>query len=558
VQKDRGRERSLDRSVGKGDVGRKKPKGRQAHAVVAWSLIALAAVFVARDVRANAAETNGRPSDLRLVEAVKNGDLAAASTLLRQRVNANAAEPDGTTALHWAVRQGNLDLTDQLLRAGADVKAANRYGITAIYLACVDGNAPIIERLLKAGADASFTGPEGETALMTAARTGNVAAAKVLLAHGAVVDAREQWRGQTALMWAAAQRHPGMVQELIANGAEVNGHSAIQKWERQTTAEPREKWLPPGGLTPLLFAAREGCVDCARILVESGANVNMADPDGISPLLSSVINGHYDVAGLLLDKGADPNLADSTGRTPLYAAVDFNTMPASNRPMPKVVENRLTSLDLVRALLDHGANPNARLKKQQPYRTKVDRGNDTMLGAGTTPLLRAAKAADLAAMKLLIERGADPKIATGSDTVNDVSAANRRAPGGINPLMAAAGLGTREEDTTGRLKTEGDAIEAIKICLDAGVDINAVDGRGQTALHGAAIQGYDQIVRFLAERGAKLDIKDNRGLTPLDAAMGLAGGFGFGAATGIPRPSTADLLRQLIAGRATGTDAANR
>jgi uncharacterized protein len=485
--------------------------------------------------------------DIRLIEMVKNGDLAAASDLLRKRIDVNAAEADGTTALHWAVRQGAFDLADKLLRAGADVKAANRYGITAIYLASVDGNAAMIERLLKAGADANFAGPEGETALMTAARTGTVEAARVLLAHGAQVDARESWRGQTALMWAAAQRHPAMVKELIGHGADVNARSTTQKWERQTTAEPREKWLPPGGLTPLLFASREGCVECARILIESGANRDMTDPDGISPLLSAIINGHFDAAGMLLDQGADPNIADISGRTPLYSAVDFNTVPASNRPAPKVFDNQLSSLDLIRALLDHGANPNARLKKQQPYRTKVDRGNDTMLGAGTTPFLRAAKAGDISAMRMLIAYGADPKIATGSDTVNDVSAANRRAPGGINPLMAAAGLGTREEDTTGRRKTEADAIEAIKICLDAGVDINAVDGRGQTALHGAAIQGDDQVVKFLANRGAKLDVKDNRGLTPLDAAMGRAGGFGFGGATGNPHPTTTALLKELMA-----------
>jgi ankyrin repeat protein len=487
-------------------------------------------------------------NDRRLVEAVKAGNAAAATALLRQRVNVNAPEEDGTTALHWAVRRDDVELADKLIRAGADVTAANRYGITALYLACVNGSAVTIERLLKAGADANWTDGEGQTALMTAARTGSVDAVKVLLAHGAAVDARERWRGQTASMWAAAQHHPEMLQELIAHGADVNARSMIKKWERQTTAEPREKWLPPGGLTPLLFATREGCLECARVLVAAGADVNAGDPDNISPVLSAIINGHYDVAAFLLDKGADANAADISGRTPLYAAVDFNTMPASNRPSPKVIENRLTSLDLITTLLDHGANPNARLKKQQPYRTKVDRGNDTMFGAGTTPFLRAAKAGDVAAMRLLLERGANAKIATGSDTVNDVSAANRRAPGGINPLMAAAGLGTREEDTTGRRKTEAEAIEAIKICLEAGIDVNAVDGRGQTALHGAALQGYDQVVKFLAEHGARLDVKDNRGLTPLDAASGLAGGFGFGGATGIPHPTTMALLRQLMAG----------
>ena len=276
---------------------------------------------------------------------------------------------------------------------------------------------------------------------------------------------------------------------------------------------------------------RQGCVDCIPVLVQGGADINAADPDGITPLLSAIINGHYDVANVLLDKGANPNVADRTGRTPLYSAVDFHTMPASNRPSPKEIDNEITSLDLVKSLLAQGANVNAQLKQQQPYRTKLDRGDDTMLTTGTTPLLRAAKAGDVAAMKLLLARNADPKLATRN---------------GINPLMAAAGLGTKEEDTTGRRKTEADAIEAIKLCLDAGIDINAVDSRGQTALHGAAFQGYDDVVQFLVAHGAKLDVKDKQGKTPLDSAKGLAGGVGFDGSSSQPHPSTAALIEKLL------------
>lgn len=489
-------------------------------------------------------------SDQRLVQAVRTGDRTATVSLLKQRADVNAAEADGTTPLHWAVRQDDADLVDRLLRAGAQVNPANRYGVTPLYLACVNASAPMIEKLLKAGADANAAGPEGETPLMTVARTGRVEAADVLLTHGAQVDATESWRGQTALMWATAQQHPAMMKALMARGADPNARSAVQKWERQNTAEPREKWLPPGGLTPLLFASRQGCLECARVLLEAGANVNTADPDSISPMLSAIINGHYDVAGLLLDKGADPNIADVTGRTPLYAAVDFNTMPASNRPAPKVIDNQVTSLDLIASLLAHGANPNARLKKQQPYRTKLDRGNDTMLGAGTTPLVRAAKSADVAAMRLLLAKGADAKLATGNDTVADVSAGNRRNPGGINPLLAAAGVGSKEEDTTGRHKTEAETIEAITLLLDAGIDINAADGTGRTALHGAALQGDDQVVRFLAARGAKLDVKNKQGFTPLDMATGKAGGVGFDGRSSNPHPSTAVLLQELLAASA--------
>jgi uncharacterized protein len=447
--------------------------------------------------------------------------------------DSNAPQADGTTPLHLAVRANDLAKVNRLLAAGADAKAANRYGITPLYLACENANPAMIERLLKAGADANAVSTEGETALMTVARTGVVEAAKVLLDHGANVDAREEWHGQTALMWAVDEQHPAMVKELIAHGADVNAVSNVNKWERQNTAEPREKWLPLGGLTPLLFAARQGCVECEQILLDAGANVNTTDPDGISPVLMAIINGHYDAAGFLLNKGADPNLADETGRTALFSAVDFNTMPVSNRPSPKVIDNQLTSLDLIKLLLEKGANVNAQLKKQQPYRVKLDRGDDTMLTTGTTPLLRAAKAADVAAMRLLLAKGADPKLAT-------------RA--GITPLMAAAGLGSKEEDTTGRFKTEPEAIEAIQLCLDAGVDINAANGQGQTALHAAALKGYDKVVQFLADHGANLSAKDKQGKTPLDAALGQAGGSGgFDGSRRDVHESTAELLKKLLA-----------
>ena len=470
-------------------------------------------------------------ADTRLVDAVKAGDKASALALLAQHADSNVPEVDGTTPLAWAVRQDDVELAGRLIQAGADVKAANRYGITPLYLACLNGNPLMIEKLLQAGADANAAATEGETALMTVARAGNVEAANVLLAHGADVNARESWRGQTPLMWAAAEKHPEMMRALIARGADVNARSAFQQWERQVTAEPREKWLPQGSMTPLLFASRQGCLECARILADAGADLNAADPDGITPVISALINGHFDLAGFLIDKGADPNLADKTGRTPLYAAVDMHIVPSSNRPAPKEIDNRLTSMDIIQALLAHGANVNARLKTQQPYRTKLDRGDDTMLTTGTTPLIRAAKAADVPVMRLLLEKGADPKLVT-------------RA--GINPLMAAAGVGTKEEDTVGRHKTEAEINDAIQLCLDAGVDMNSADNQGQTALHGAAVQGFDKVVQFLAGHGAKLDAKDNKGHTPLDAAMGLTGGFGFGGNSGVVHESTAALLRRLV------------
>jgi ankyrin repeat protein len=289
--------------------------------------------------------------------------------------------------------------------------------------------------------------------------------------------------------------------------------------------------MPLGGLTPLLFAARQGCVDCARVLLKAGADINATNPNGFSAILLAIINSHYDVAAFLLEQGADANIADEVGRTPLYAAVDMHTLPDSNLPWPSELNNQLTSLDLIQALLAHGANVNAQLKKQQPYRSKVDRGADTMLGTGATPLLRAAKAGDTEVVKVLLAKGADPKLTTKF---------------GMTPIMAASGLGTKEEDTTGRKKTEAQAIASIKLCLDAGADVNAIDTQGDTALHGAAQKGDDQVVQFLVDHGAKLDIKDKKGRTPLDAAMGLMGNGGFDGSRRDVHESTAALLRKLM------------
>jgi len=465
-----------------------------------------------------------------LVDAVKSGDKPAATSLIKQKSGINTPEPDGTTALQWAVRNGDRDLADQLLAAGADVKAANRYGVTALYLACLNGDSAMIEKLLKAGADPNAVSTEGETALMTASRAGDLASVKVLLDHGAKVDAKESWHGETALMWAAAEHHASLMKLLLSRGADVNARSEANKWERQVTSEPRDKWLPMGALTPLMFSARQGCVDCEKVLLDAGADKNAVDPDGISSLLFAIINGHYDAADFLVSQGADPNLADKTGRTALYSAVDYHTPPQSNRPAPKELDSDVPSLDLVKDLLAHNANVNAQLKAQQPYRTKLDRGDDTMLAAGTTALVRAAKAGDTEVVKLLLDKGADAKLATRN---------------GINPLMAAAGLGTKEEDTTGRFKTEDMAIATIDLCLKAGADVNAIDSKGDTALHGAAQKGYDKVIAYLAAHGATIDIKDKQGKTPLDAALGKTGGLGFDGTAGELHASTAELLKKL-------------
>jgi uncharacterized protein len=475
--------------------------------------------------------------DPRLVEAVKAGNRTQALSLLQQKAAANSAEADGTTALHYAVRNDDTDLTDRLIKAGADVRATNRYGVTPLYLACVNGNPSMIGRLIEAGADPNAAVNEGETALMTTARTGKVQAAKVLLDHGAKVDAREGWHGETALMWAVAQGQAEMAKVLIAAGADVGARSNLNKWERQNTMEPREKWLPLGNFTPLLFAAREGQLEAVKVLAEAGADLNAVDADGISPMLIAIINGHYDVAAFLVNRGADPNLADKTGRTALFSAVDFNTVPVSNRPAPKTIGNQVSSLELIKLLIAKGADVNAQLKTQQPYRAKLDRGTDTMFTTGTTPLVRAAKAADLDAMKVLLSAKADPKLATKN---------------GITPLMAAAGVGTKEEDTTGRFKTEAQSIEAIEM-LKGVSDINGFDNRGTTAIHAAAQHGWNKLVRYLAENGARLDLKDRRGFTPEEYAMGKAGGAGFDGQAGDVHLDTAALIRELIQSKAAAS-----
>jgi ankyrin repeat protein len=465
-----------------------------------------------------------------LVDAAKDGDRARALRLVAE-TDVTAAEADGTTALHWAVRHNDLVLAERLLEAGADATAANRYGVTPLYLAALNGSADIIERLLAAGADPNEVGTEGETVLMTAAQTGVVEAVDVLLANGAAVDAREGWHQQTALMWAAGEGHPAMVERLIAAGADVNAISDIREWERQSSDEPRAKWLPPGGFSALLYAAREGCTACVPLLAAAGANMNQTTAEEISGVVLALINGYYDTAIALLDAGTDPNLYDYTGRGAVYAAADFSTMPMSNRPAPNILSNAHSALDVMRRALDLGADPNAQLTRQAPYRSKIDRGNDTVLTTGTTPLLRAAKAADIPAIELLLTRGADATLTT------------RR---GVNALMLAAGVGTAEQDTTGRFKDESDIIRTIDILLDQGIDINAADSGGRTALHGAALQGYDEVVAALVERGANLSLADEDGFTPLDTARGLAGGFGFSGDEGRVNESTAALIESLL------------
>jgi ankyrin repeat protein len=449
------------------------------------------------------------------------------------------SDSDGTTPLHWAAHNNDLALVQKLVREGADVNAKNDFGATPMSEAALTGNAALIEALLKAGAHVESPNADGQTALMIVARTGNVDAARVLVRHGANVNAVEQWRGQTALMWAAAQGHPAMVRLLLSHAAKVNARSTVNDWDRQVTAEPRAIYRPAGGLTPLLFAAREGCVACAAALVEGGADLEQADPEGISPLLMAILNARWDAAAFLIGKGAEPNTWDYWGRSALYAAVDLNTLPRGGRPdRPSMDET--TSLAVIERLLAAGANPNARLKLPPPFRNVGnDRGLDGMLTTGTTPLLRAAKALDAPAIRLLLKAGAD------------ITLPNAR---GITPTMAAAGLGSVDADTRGFYLSEDTqqrAIASLTLLLDAGGDVNAKDARGLSPLHEAARWGWNDVVTFLVSRGADLTAKDNRGMTPVDSAMGRAGGNSRGGARIDVHEGTAALLKKL--GGAEGT-----
>jgi ankyrin repeat protein len=440
---------------------------------------------------------------------------------------------DGTTPLHWAVHRDDVDLVQRLIKSGARAESKNTYGVTPLEEAAVIGDTAVLKLLIENGANVNSTNGDGQSALMVIARTSNVEAAKLLLSHGAKVNAVEQWRGQTALMWAAAEGQGAMVKLLAAGGADVNARSKTNNWDRNTTAEGTglgAKYLPVGGLTALLFAARQGHLDCAQALVEAGADKDLQDPDGISPTITAIVNAHYDVAQYLVERGADVNLADQFGRTALWAAVDMHTLPHSTRPDTPEPET-VNSTDLLKTILAHDADPNVQLVTHPPYRSMGDRGSDNILTIGASALLRAAKAGDFAAIRMLLDKGADPNLATKP---------------GVTPLMAAAGLGSRDSDTRGRYKTEQDAIESARMLIAAGADVNAKEEKGQTALHGAAFWGFTELAQFLAEHGSKLDAKDNKGMTPVDSAMGRAGGNGFSGTRIDVHQDTADLLKKLM------------
>jgi len=509
----------------------------------------------------------GSPS---LLDTAESGDHIAAMRLASTKgADVNTAGADGTTAIMYAASNNDLELVRALIKAGANVKLANQFGTSAITEAAIIGSAPIIQALIKAGADPNFKTPNGETPLMAAARTGKIDAAKALLDSGADINAKENWGGKSALMWAAAQSQADMVKFLASNGANLNDHGKVDQWERKIIQEPRPKDMNKGGFTPLHYAAREGCSACVQNLLTAGADPDSEDPDRETPLLLALENMHFDTAAMLVNGGADLDKWDLFGRSPVYMAADVSTLPTKGNGAVAVLPSpdKLSAVDIGRMMLAKGANPNIQLKRRPPYRdVPQDRGGDTMLAQGATPLLRAARGGDDKFTALLLEYKA----------LVDLPSKE-----GITPLMAAAGVDYGTRVTRGRNRTDAGVLATMDLLVKAGANVNARSvldrnlafggrafGAGEsvgariaqqaahrgsqmpgadavpndTALHGAAGHGFNNFIEFLVANGADLTAKDAAGHTPLDVARGAGGGRGGPDAF----PKTVALLESLM------------
>jgi ankyrin repeat protein len=437
----------------------------------------------------------GAVDNVRLVNAVKSRDLAAVRTLLKQHADPNAADVDGTTPVIWAAHNADVEIGKLLVAAGANVKATNRYGVNALVEAATLGDVAMMEVLLKAGADPNAAYGAGETPLMLASRTGNLNAVKLLLDRGANVNNADEFKGYTALMFAATENQPEVARLLIDRGADVNAHS--RHFEFGTLKEASGGALmerAEGGMTPLQYAAREGNVETGKVLIDAGADVNAPEPQHkFTPMLIAIYNGKYDFASLLLDHGAKVN--DGS----LYLAVELRNMDTySNHPNPPERDRTLTATDIIKVLLARGADPNQVFDKKPP---QIQTQGTVVVPAGATPFYRAVKAADLTVMRMLLDKGAKAGLA-----IKD----------GGTPLMLAAGGGPAraQEDEVVDKAGRADPVEVVKMILDAGADINAVNvNQENTALHLAALKGNDKVVQYLIGHGARVDIKNKLGKT---------------------------------------------
>jgi ankyrin repeat protein len=412
-----------------------------------------------------------------------------------KKEDVNRRNPDGSTPLQWAVFNGNVAEVKRLLRAGADIALANPYGASPMGLAAEVANTDMLKVLLEAGANVDSPDPDGMTALLAVARTGNVQAAQVLLGAGATVDAREKWGGQTPLMWASARRHPAMMELLIARGADVNAASIDRNYQRHIQAEGRPKSLDSGGLTPLLYAARENCLACVDVLLKHRADINLPDPDGVTPLHVAIMNANWDLAKQLIDAGVDVNQWDLYGEAPLFTALDLRARIDGGRASIDPL-NATTGTAIVKLLLERGANVNQQLF----FKPANARGTTTTRGA--TPLIRMAANADIEMVKLLLEHKADATL----------NLADRQTP--IHAVLA------------GRA-TEPQAVEMIRLLHKAGADLNLValvnhreEIRGGTALHYAVRKRLKTVIKELASLGIDMNATDQDGLTALDYTQG--------------------------------------
>ena len=482
--------------------------------------------------------------DQRLVLAAARSDVAVVRQLLNQRVDVNAADGEGTTPLHWSVWADNLTIADELIRAGARVTAANAFGVTPVYLAAEHGNAAMVRRLLDAGASVNTADQTGDTILMAAIRSRSRDVVQLLLERGAQVNVAEPEVGHTALMWAVRVDDPVATRLLIERGADIEATTrAGAKGARRPPGAgggshgvgivrggvpPQGEQLPhAGAMTPLLFAARDGSLEAARVLVAAGARLDTPDPNGLTPLLMALTNGQLPVAQLLVDRGADVKAADWYGRTALWAAVEIRNLDLRSGATENGID-REAALRLIGSIIDKGADVNARVKEFPPQRRHM-----LPLGSlewvdftGQTAFIRAAQSADVPAMKLLLSKGADPDIATFN---------------GTTALMAAAGVNW----VVGQTFSESPArwIEAVQLCLEVGGDVNATNQMGLSAVHGAANRGSDDIIELLAQRGARVDVPDKEGRTPYAWAEGVF----LATNSPVAKPSTMAVLNRLLA-----------
>jgi ankyrin repeat protein len=552
-----------------------------------------------------------------LATLIRDGERKDALAAIRAGADVNAAQPDGTTPLMWALNHADRELVDELLKHGAKGTGRTALGATALTEAVQANDIELVKLVLKAGGDPNVGNDDDETPLMLAARTGSLPMVEALVAAGAKVNTREKYRGQSALMWAVGTNTQGaaaVADFLIQHGAEVDFRAAANDWGNQITGEPRAQYRPTGGMTPLLYATRSGCLECAKSLVKAGAKIERPTPDGVSPLMNAIDSGNYAIANFLLDQGANPNLQDWWGRTALYIAIDMHSRGGSivgagggrgAGPGPGAGGGRGagagvrgagaaggrgagaggppgggfpgggppaaappgasqgSAIQIAQRLLEMGVDPNTQLDMHRPF---LGRFTDDLMNTGCTPLLRAAIGFDKEAVELLLKHGAlvDLPNVMGVTPLMAVSGIGWGGVGGSGPGQSPVFYGAR-----GRPNLEDDAIEILKVLLKAGADINAritdtsshtaliarpnsmSNREGQTAIFGAIGAGtvnetapprnWLKLTQFLIDNGAKLDIKDARGRTLIDALVGLEQGEQISRGGGRDSPSTPEM-----------------